>query len=71
MRVSVGINHQKRVIFTARIYDDLPRYQNGTYITKLYVLFHLRHQKARLLLSIKKIGWFEGMGIKKVSVSFN
>ena len=32
---------------------------------------HLRHIKNRLFLSIKKIGWFEGMGIKKVSVSFN
>ena len=31
----------------------------------------LRRIKARLFLSIKKIGWFEGMSIEKVSVSFN
>jgi len=34
-------------------------------------VIHLRRIKARLLLSIKKIGWFESMGIEKVSVSFN
>ena len=32
---------------------------------------HLRHIKTILFLSIKKIGCFERMGIKKMSVSFN
>ena len=30
-----------------------------------------RHIKARKLLSIKKIGWFDDMGIKTMSVKFN
>jgi len=28
-----------------------------------------KHAQARLFFSRKKIGWFKGMGIKKVSVS--
>ena len=32
---------------------------------------HLRHIKTILFLSMKKIDKFEGMGITKVSVSFN
>ena len=32
---------------------------------------NLKHIKARKLLSIKKIGWFDDMGIKTMSDEFN
>jgi len=48
MRVSVGRKHQKRVIFNAKIYYDLPRYQDGTYITKLYVFYSYKTHKDQI-----------------------
>ena len=32
---------------------------------------NFRHIKARKMLSIDKIGWFDDMGIKSMSVEFN
>ena len=49
MRVSVGSKHQKRVIFISKIYYDLPRYQYGTYITKLYVLYSSKTHKEQII----------------------
>ena len=42
-------------------------------VISLHFMFfnNFRHIKARKILSIDKIGWFDDMGIKSMSVKFN
>ena len=59
MRMSVGSKDQKRVIFTAKIYYDLPRYQDGTYITKLYVWYSSKTYKGQVIF-VNQENWLVG-----------